>query len=103
VAYENLVDAAETIVRGFSEVLEPGRFWVDIFPILRYVPAWFPGAGWKRKLKGIEEVCKQVRQGTFDDAMERAVSLSRNLLRLSCGSLFTLKGRNWAYRAIIRA
>ncbi|TEB29714.1 O-methylsterigmatocystin oxidoreductase [Coprinellus micaceus] len=72
VAYENLVDAAETIVRGFSEVLEPGRFWVDIFPILRYVPAWFPGAGWKRKLKGIEEVCKQVRQGTFDDAMERA-------------------------------
>ncbi|KAJ3983249.1 cytochrome P450 [Lentinula detonsa] len=27
----------------------PGSFLVDIFPILRYVPSWFPGASFKQK------------------------------------------------------
>lgn len=29
----------------------PGLWPVDIFPILRYVPAWAPGGGFKRKAK----------------------------------------------------
>lgn len=27
----------------------PGNWLVDVFPILRFVPAWFPGAGFQRK------------------------------------------------------
>jgi hypothetical protein len=76
IANEKLVDAAEAIVQGFSEVLEPGRFWVDAFPFLRHVPAWFPGAGWKKKLLKIQETCYAVYRGNFDDAKERAVCLT---------------------------
>ncbi|KAL1938327.1 hypothetical protein VTO73DRAFT_11778 [Trametes versicolor] len=32
-----------------AEVVQPGAFLVDVFPFLRYVPSWMPGAGWKRK------------------------------------------------------
>ncbi|KAJ7080831.1 cytochrome P450 [Mycena belliarum] len=29
----------------------PGRFLVDTFPLLKYIPDWFPGAGFKRKAR----------------------------------------------------
>ncbi|KAF7291950.1 Cytochrome P450 [Mycena indigotica] len=39
-----LVKIAENAMRGFSVASEPGRWWVDILPALKYLPAWFPGA-----------------------------------------------------------
>ena len=29
--------------------MTPGAFLVDIIPILKYVPEWFPGANFQRK------------------------------------------------------
>ncbi|KAL4081062.1 cytochrome P450 [Scleroderma citrinum] len=29
----------------------PGAYYVDVFPFLRYIPSWLPGAGFKRKSK----------------------------------------------------
>ncbi|KAH6918175.1 O-methylsterigmatocystin oxidoreductase [Coprinopsis sp. MPI-PUGE-AT-0042] len=69
---DTLVDDAEAIIAGFGEVSVPGRFLVDMFPILRYIPSWFPGAGWKRRLDGIAAKSRDVYQRTFDDAKERA-------------------------------
>ncbi|KZT66837.1 cytochrome P450 [Daedalea quercina L-15889] len=43
-----LVQTAELVNRQFSETATPGTFLVDIFPFLRYVPDWVPGAGFKR-------------------------------------------------------
>lgn len=34
-----------------SAVSRPGRWLVDVFPILRFVPSWFPGASFKRLAK----------------------------------------------------
>ena len=39
----------ERALRGVEEGLIPGAFWVDVLPILKYVPEWMPGAGWKKK------------------------------------------------------
>lgn len=35
----------------FSQAFVPGKWAVDIFPILRYVPSWFPGTGWQQTAK----------------------------------------------------
>ena len=40
---------AEEALKGFNEAAIPGTFWVDLFPILKHVPSWFPGAGFQRK------------------------------------------------------
>ncbi|KAI0267091.1 cytochrome P450 [Gloeopeniophorella convolvens] len=40
-----LVDIA---MRNFSEVIRPGAYLVDAIPALKYIPSWFPGAGFKR-------------------------------------------------------
>ncbi|KAI9063873.1 cytochrome P450 [Trametes sanguinea] len=39
---------AETIVHVGSVMSTPGAFAVDTFPILRYVPPWFPGGHFKK-------------------------------------------------------
>ncbi|EIN09035.1 cytochrome P450 [Punctularia strigosozonata HHB-11173 SS5] len=44
---DEMVRIAEEAMDGFARASEPGRYWVDQFPILRYVPEWMPGAGFK--------------------------------------------------------
>ncbi|KAJ7644946.1 cytochrome P450 [Roridomyces roridus] len=43
-----LVDLADKALAEFSEITRPGAFLVDLMPILKYVPSWLPGAGFKR-------------------------------------------------------
>ncbi|KIP11879.1 hypothetical protein PHLGIDRAFT_124541 [Phlebiopsis gigantea 11061_1 CR5-6] len=44
-----IVDLVETAVEQFSQATTPGAFYVDMFPLLRYVPNWVPGAGFQKK------------------------------------------------------
>ncbi|KAH6906695.1 cytochrome P450 98A3 [Coprinopsis sp. MPI-PUGE-AT-0042] len=69
---ESLSHAAETIVQTFAKCATPGYFLVDVFPILRLVPEWFPGAAWKRRLLGVGKVSQDLFRSTFDDALEQA-------------------------------
>ena len=39
----------EEAMRGVNEAGIPGAFWVDLFPMLKHVPSWFPGAGFQKK------------------------------------------------------
>ncbi len=32
----------------FSKALSPGRYLVELFPVLAHLPTWFPGAKFKR-------------------------------------------------------
>ncbi|KAI0001214.1 cytochrome P450 [Russula vinacea] len=46
--YVRLVEEAS---KSTSEAAVPGAFLVDLFPSLKYVPEWMPGAGFKTKAK----------------------------------------------------
>ena len=46
---DRYISLAEGIIDASVEVSIPGAFWVDLFPILAYVPSWFPGAGFHKK------------------------------------------------------
>ncbi|KZT28739.1 cytochrome P450 [Neolentinus lepideus HHB14362 ss-1] len=43
-----LVDLAEESMSHFALITSPNAFLVDTLPILKYLPAWFPGAGFKK-------------------------------------------------------
>ncbi|KAJ3965802.1 cytochrome P450 [Lentinula raphanica] len=45
------IAAAERMMAVLSAAGIPGAFLVDVFPILKYVPYWFPGASFKRKAR----------------------------------------------------
>lgn len=44
---EALIKTAEHALEGVTASMRPGRFIVDMIPILRYLPEWFPGAAFK--------------------------------------------------------
>ncbi|EPS98973.1 hypothetical protein FOMPIDRAFT_1050972 [Fomitopsis schrenkii] len=43
-----ILEIANTAVEQFTSASAPGAYLADAIPILTYIPAWFPGAGWKR-------------------------------------------------------
>ncbi|KAJ7786209.1 cytochrome P450 [Mycena metata] len=45
------VHLAHEAMKGLNQAVHPGSFFVDFLPALRYLPSWFPGAGFKRKAK----------------------------------------------------
>ncbi|KAF8992778.1 cytochrome P450 [Cyathus striatus] len=47
---DELLALVQTAMDEFSELTMSGAYLVDIIPIFRYIPTWFPGAGWKRKV-----------------------------------------------------
>jgi len=40
---------AEIVLAALAEVEHLGSFLIDLFPSMKFIPAWFPNAGWKRK------------------------------------------------------
>ncbi|KAG6831860.1 hypothetical protein H0H92_006977 [Tricholoma furcatifolium] len=45
------VELADRATNQFSLSTAPGAYLVDVLPLLRFVPAWFPGAGFQRTAK----------------------------------------------------
>ncbi|KAJ7454671.1 cytochrome P450 [Mycena latifolia] len=66
------LNAAQAAVRAMSMAGVPGRFLVDIIPALKYIPSWFPGAGFKRKAAEWNKLVKHMVDRPFMDA-KRAV------------------------------
>ena len=64
---------AEESVKGLIEAGVPGAFWVDVFPGLKYVPSWFPGAGFQKRAARWREVNKSLTEKPFRYVKEQLV------------------------------
>ncbi|KAF9442056.1 cytochrome P450 [Macrolepiota fuliginosa MF-IS2] len=53
------VERIKESLGAISEATIPGKYLVEMFPMMKYIPSWFPGAGWKRRgeyFKGLNEL-----------------------------------------------
>ena len=64
---------AEEALSGAAEAGIPGAFWVDLIPILKYLPSWFPGAGFQRKAAHWREAVKTMAEKPFRYVQEQLV------------------------------
>ena len=64
---------AEESLRGVNEAGIPGVFWVDFLPILKYVPSWFPGAGFQKKAAHWREITVSTIEKPFHYVKEKLV------------------------------
>ena len=64
---------AEEAVKGMHQAALPGAFLVDLFPMLRFVPSWFPGAGFQIKAAYWKEFTKSMVENPFRYAEEQLV------------------------------
>jgi hypothetical protein len=67
------ISAAEEAFKGAAEAGIPGTFWVDFFPILKYVPSWFPGAGFQKKAARGREALYTMAEKPFRHVQEQLV------------------------------
>ncbi|KAL4959505.1 cytochrome P450 [Aspergillus stella-maris] len=106
-----LVSLANEALENFSVAGTPGAWIVDAVPILKYIPSWLPGAGFKRTaakwrdnlITTIEKpyrlVQKQMKEGKYPDSylsnlLEEArgrtlTADEEKVIKWSAGSLYT--------------
>ncbi|KAF8875230.1 cytochrome P450 [Infundibulicybe gibba] len=66
----NILPTANKALSGLTTAAVPGTFLVDSFPILKYVPESFPGAGFKIKAREWGNWAMKMVNVTFDAAEE---------------------------------
>jgi hypothetical protein len=59
------VKVTEEALEATKELIVAGAFLVDIIPILKYVPHWFPGANFQRKAAKLRKHAANIRNFTF--------------------------------------
>jgi hypothetical protein len=77
------IKITEEAIGAGAELLIPGSFLVDIIPILKYVPEWFPGAKFQRKAAVMRKHAAIMRNTTFTATEELMVCGSSPFLGLS--------------------
>jgi len=76
---DKFLQAAERATEHFEDAIVPGAFLVDSFPILKYVPDWFPGAGFKQYAR--------VGQALFDMAVDGPLDYVKQCLKANTGNV----------------
>ncbi|KAK7052946.1 hypothetical protein VNI00_004266 [Paramarasmius palmivorus] len=59
------VALAEEAIGPLMRATVPGAFLVDTFPFLKYIPSWFPGAGFKRQAREWRKLTMRLKNEPF--------------------------------------
>ncbi|KAF5349115.1 hypothetical protein D9756_009456 [Leucocoprinus leucothites] len=65
-----LIQLAEDAMMASAAGAIPGKFLVDVFPFLKYIPEWVPGAGFKRQAREWRELWRRFTNVMFQTAEE---------------------------------
>ena len=76
------IKIAEEAMKVSAELLILGAFLVDIIPILKYVPVWFPGAKFQRKAIVMREHADIIRNKTYAATEELMVCVIHHFSRI---------------------
>ena len=68
-----LTSIAEAGMDRFSQATQPGRFLVDVFPWLRFVPDWLPGTGWKKTAREWRQLRDRMYNTGYEWTLEQIV------------------------------
>ena len=85
------IKVAEEAVGAIAELMVPGAFFVDIIPILKYVPGWFPGARFQSKAAVMRKHAATMRNTTFAATEELMVCVSSHSYLMIC--MYTFQGQ----------
>ena len=66
----------EEVMDAFKVAAVPGTFLVDVLPVLKHIPSWFPGAGFKRWANGYREKEFHARRAFFKYSLDQVVGPS---------------------------
>lgn len=62
---------------------------------VKFVPAWFPGAGWKRLSLRVRSRLERLAAEPYHNIKQEVVSCSMDLYRLGCTSQLWFRFQEW--------
>lgn len=68
------VETSEEAVNSVITAGVPGAFLVDSIPLLKHVPAWFPGASFQRKARRWHDLARRMLEMPYAEAKRNIVS-----------------------------
>ncbi|KZT05767.1 cytochrome P450 [Laetiporus sulphureus 93-53] len=71
---DRFVQMVKPVIEDFSLATSLGAFLVDSIPLLRYVPAWMPGANWKKSVTPWRRHLETLAEEPFAFAKEQMAS-----------------------------
>ncbi len=79
--HDHFVSLAEETVNGLASVFQPGSTLINVFPFLKYIPPWVPGATTQKFAARIRSVAHSYRNEPFESVERQMVSV---LISFSC-------------------
>ncbi|KAJ7708771.1 cytochrome P450 [Mycena rosella] len=79
-----LVKLVDEAMDQFSEMTAPNAFAVDVFPFLRFVPQWFPGASWKKKVGHYHKTLQNMLDTPYEWVKKQMASYFAMGASISC-------------------
>ncbi|EPS95637.1 hypothetical protein FOMPIDRAFT_1168371 [Fomitopsis schrenkii] len=71
---DGFIALADNALAGMTDMGAAASSLIDIFPILLYVPAWLPGAGFRKKINEVRKLVRQMIDIPFERVYEAVVS-----------------------------
>lgn len=75
---DEYVLCAQEAIGGLSLTNTLGAYWMDYFPILRYLPSWFPGCQGKKIVEHYKSFIREMRDKPFDELQQYRVCRSES-------------------------
>jgi len=70
-----LKSLAEKTMEIFGQAIQPGRFLVDVFPWIRFIPEWFPGTGWKKIAREWRQLSDRMYNTGYEWTLDQIVRI----------------------------
>ena len=63
----------DDVIKTFEEAYAPGKYLVESFPFLQYIPTWFPGAVFHQDATKFKRIFTDGMNKPFDVMLEKMV------------------------------
>ncbi|RPD52912.1 cytochrome P450 [Lentinus tigrinus ALCF2SS1-7] len=67
---DDYMHTGEKAITAFNLAFLPGKYLVETFPIMRFIPKWFPGAKFKRDAAGWRDAVLRMRNEPWEGAVK---------------------------------
>ena len=71
------VSRLEQVMEVVADAFTPGKYLVEIFPVLRFVPGWVPGAGFQKTFAASRQMILEVKNALCARTKQGMVGANR--------------------------
>lgn len=68
---DQLVTLIERFAHGFVDIVTPGTWAVDMFPVIKRLPTWFPGTGFRQTLDSVSRMWNELKDIPYEMARDQ--------------------------------